>query len=145
MSQLIEVSAEDEAEMVCAALGITLEDLMRELQYRQRKKESKMRKRMALAAKAGGVRRMLKDTGDGGGYQDMMIDPISYHYWGQRLGYECWDDAQFIREYKRDNPESRVKTVGSMGLETIAMRLTKAKPAAPMAAPRLGRRGRWAA
>lgn len=135
--------------MVCAAVGITVEDLMQELRYRQLKKADKMRKRMALAAAAGGERRMLKDEGDGGGYVDIMIDPISYHYWGQRLGYECWDDPQFIREYKRDNPECRVKTRGSAGMETIAMRFNRAKtPAAPIAptrrAPALGRRGRWA-
>ena len=35
----------------------------------------------------------------------MRVDEDSYHYWGQRLGYECWKDPQFIREYKRDNPE----------------------------------------
>lgn len=31
----------------------------------------------------------------------------SYHYWGQRLGYECWEDKQFVEEFLRDNPECR--------------------------------------
>lgn len=33
------------------------------------------------------------------------IPPESYHYWGQRLGYECWNDKQFMAEFLRDNPE----------------------------------------
>lgn len=39
-----------------------------------------------------------------------MIPPTSYHYWGQRLGYECWEDEQFVREYWRDNEACRVKS-----------------------------------
>ncbi len=40
----------------------------------------------------------------------MMIPPTSYHYWGQRLGYECWEDAQFVREFLRDNEVCRVRS-----------------------------------
>ena len=32
----------------------------------------------------------------------------AWHYWGQRLGYECWEDDQFLREFLRDNPETAV-------------------------------------
>lgn len=46
---------------------------------------------------------------DGIGQLTMRIDPHSYHYWGQRLGYECWRDKQFRDEFKRDNPEVRVR------------------------------------
>ena len=35
-----------------------------------------------------------------------------HHYWGKRLGYGCWNDRKFIKEYLRDNPESRVKSAG---------------------------------
>lgn len=38
----------------------------------------------------------------------MQVHPKFYHYWGQRLGYECWEDKQFVREFLRDNPEARV-------------------------------------
>jgi hypothetical protein len=38
------------------------------------------------------------------------IDAMAYHYWGQRLGYQCWKDKQFRQEYLRDNPGARVKT-----------------------------------
>lgn len=37
-----------------------------------------------------------------------VISGPDYHYWGQRLGYDCWNDPQFVREYLRDNPDSRV-------------------------------------
>lgn len=37
------------------------------------------------------------------------IPADAYHYWGQRLGYECWKDKTFMREYLRDNPELAVR------------------------------------
>lgn len=37
------------------------------------------------------------------------IPADAYHYWGQRLGYECWKDKQFMREFLRDNPELAVR------------------------------------
>lgn len=40
----------------------------------------------------------------------MQVHPTIFHYWGQRLGYACWDDEQFCREMCRDNPELRVKS-----------------------------------
>lgn len=69
------------------------------------------RKQMQLAAKAGGERRLLRLPDGNGGEVKMMVHPMSYHYWGQRLGYECWSDAQFVAEYLRDNPECRVRSV----------------------------------
>lgn len=33
----------------------------------------------------------------------------AYHYWGQRLGYECWDDKQFVEEFFKHNPETAVR------------------------------------
>lgn len=46
---------------------------------------------------------------DGIGQLDMQIPLDAFHYWGQRLGYECWDDETFKREFKRDNPEVAVR------------------------------------
>ena len=46
------------------------------------------------------------------GQHKARIEPTSYHYWGKRLGYGCWSDRKFIKEYLRDNPESRVKSAG---------------------------------
>lgn len=65
---------------------------------------------MRVAARSGGERRALRD-GDGlCGQVKMQVAPASYHYWGQRLGYECWQDEEFVAEYLRDNPEARVRT-----------------------------------
>lgn len=47
---------------------------------------------------------------DGMGEMTASIPQAAYHYWGNRLGYECWADKQFKKEYLRDNPEARVKT-----------------------------------
>tara|TARA_R100001463_G_scaffold47620_1_gene96628 strand:+ start:28585 stop:29004 length:420 start_codon:yes stop_codon:yes gene_type:complete len=47
------------------------------------------------------------------GQHKARIEPTSYHYWGKRLGYDCWSDRKFIKEYLRDNPESRIKSKGS--------------------------------
>jgi|TARA_B100000073_G_scaffold219937_1_gene183048 hypothetical protein len=48
---------------------------------------------------------------EGVGSLKARIDPTSYHYWGKRVGYDCWNDRKFLKEYLRDNPESRVKSV----------------------------------
>lgn len=50
---------------------------------------------------------------DGLGRVRLTIDTASYHYWGQRLGYKCWSDPQFLREFERDNPHARVKCGGT--------------------------------
>lgn len=50
---------------------------------------------------------------DGIGRLRMRIDPTLYHFWGAKLGYDCWRDAQFLREVERDNPEVRVKCGGT--------------------------------
>ena len=56
------------------------------------------------AAKATGTRRAIK-TGE----VSYQVRPEFFHYWGKRLGYECWDDHDgFVREFLRDNPECRV-------------------------------------
>tara|TARA_Y100000310_G_scaffold205164_1_gene205509 strand:+ start:830 stop:1207 length:378 start_codon:yes stop_codon:yes gene_type:complete len=47
---------------------------------------------------------------DGLGELKASIPPAAYHYWGNRLGYECWGDKKFMHEYLRDTPEARVNT-----------------------------------
>jgi len=56
------------------------------------------------AAKIGGERTLTD------GRREFAIHPSFFHYWGQRLRYECWDDPQFVHEFLRDNPECRVKS-----------------------------------
>jgi hypothetical protein len=161
MSELIidsEEAAEQDTERTLALLGVTREQILAELDYRRRKKQELALKRMATAQRVAGERRMMRgERGVATGYTEMMIDPISYHYWGQRLGYECWEDKQFRREYLRDNPASRVKTTSSATLCLAGAAFLKRKstrkaaaafraPAPSLAHPRPGvaHRGRWA-
>jgi hypothetical protein len=53
-----------------------------------------------------GDRRFFGDKGE----VKFQIHPKFYHYWGQRLGYECWEDDEFVREFLRDNEICRVKS-----------------------------------
>jgi len=76
-----------------------------------RKKINRMHQEMAAMAREGGTRLMLKCADGNGGYVMMQVHPFSYHYWGNRLGYQCWEDTQFKREYLRDVPEARVRSV----------------------------------
>lgn len=41
------------------------------------------------------------------------INPTSFHFWGTKLGYDCWSDKRFLHEYLRDVPEARVKCGGT--------------------------------
>jgi hypothetical protein len=45
---------------------------------------------------------------EGVGQKIASIPLDSWHYWGHRLGYECWEDKTFLREFLRDNPETAV-------------------------------------
>ena len=45
------------------------------------------------------------------GEQVLQVTPESFDYWGQRLGYACWHDKQFRREFARDNEAARVKSI----------------------------------
>ena len=130
----------------CEILGITFEDLRAELARREAEKFAKMRKEMILAQRGGGVRRMLDDRGEGGGFVEYMVHPVSYHYWGRRLGYECWDDKSFVREYLRDNPAARVKSMSNRTTVTVAGPVAAAARPAPVPThQRINGRGRWSA
>ena len=37
----------------------------------------------------------------------------AFHFWGQKLGYQCWSDKAFLREYRRDNPGLAMKSGGT--------------------------------
>jgi len=47
---------------------------------------------------------------DGFGELHMQLDPMVFFHWVSKLGKDCWNDKSFIREFKRDNPEVRVRT-----------------------------------
>lgn len=45
------------------------------------------------------------------------IPTTAYHFWGQKLGYECWNDKAFMDEFLRDNPELRVNSGGTKEIQ----------------------------
>lgn len=79
--------------------------VVEELRTGQLMKQVRERDQMADVQRGRGERVRTKELNP-----TMMIPPTSYHYWGQRLGYDCWEDDQFVREYWRDNEVCRVKT-----------------------------------
>lgn len=85
----------------------------------------------ARIARQGTNRTYLQSPSGWGGEVRAQIHPTSYHYWGQRLGYDCWKDDAFMREYLRDNPYARV--------QNRARRLTVTVPAAAPARKRFSK------
>jgi hypothetical protein len=45
------------------------------------------------------------------------IPRTAYHFWGQKLGYECWNDKAFMDEFLRDNPELKVNSGGTKEIQ----------------------------
>ena len=73
--------------------------------------QNRARAQAQFAAIARGARdRVFLKAGDLGGFLGARIHAASFHYWGQRLGYACWNDPQFRREYLRDNEYARVQS-----------------------------------
>lgn len=83
-------------------------EVLREVQAGHVVQQVLAESRQALVAQAN--ERIERRVVEGLGQHIMSIDSIAYHYWGGRLGYECWGDEEFRREYMRDNPSVRVKT-----------------------------------
>ena len=50
---------------------------------------------------------------DGLGQLRARIPLTAVHFWGQKLGYECWNDQAFMDEFLRDNPELEVNSGGT--------------------------------
>jgi len=50
---------------------------------------------------------------EGLGQKIATIPGHAYHFWGQKLGYACWNDKAFMDEFLRDNPELRVNSGGT--------------------------------
>lgn len=62
--------------------------------------------RQAKIAKA--TQKLEKAHIEGIGQHHMSVDGYAFHSWGQKLGYQCWNDPNFVREFKRDNPAVKV-------------------------------------
>jgi len=41
------------------------------------------------------------------------IHPTIYHHFGDRYGYECWQDDEFRNDFERGFPAARVKSGGT--------------------------------
>jgi hypothetical protein len=54
---------------------------------------------------------------EGLGQKIATIPGHAYHFWGQKLGYGCWNDKAFMREFLRDNPECRVNSGGTKEIQ----------------------------
>lgn len=50
---------------------------------------------------------------EGIGRLRMRVDATLFHSWGQKYGYGCWRDGQFLREIERDNPGTKVNCGGT--------------------------------
>ena len=57
---------------------------------------------------------------EGLGQCHMRVDPEVYFHWVKKLGRECWNDKQFIHEFKRDNPDVRVLTKSRKTMVSLA-------------------------
>lgn len=113
MSQERALKAESEEMMgsLMEIMGIKPEDIVAELDRRAQREFEKAVREQRLAAKNFGETRVMKCADGTGAYLDFRVHRYFYHYWGQRLGYECWSDAQFVRQFLMKNPECRVKLV----------------------------------
>lgn len=144
IAQAVGLDPDVDAETSLALLGVDVEDILAELDARRQAKVKEAHARQRLAAKVQSDRKVIR-AGEIGGECTMQVDPVFYHYWGQRLGYECWSDATFVREFKRDNPEVRVRsrvenpTIVVDGFKGAATGAAAKSPAAVR-----GKRGRWA-
>jgi hypothetical protein len=63
----------------------------------------------AESAKELGEQRSMEDVGR----MRFNIHPTIYHYFGDRYGYECWNDDEFRRDFEKGFPTARVKCGGT--------------------------------
>lgn len=82
-------------------------DFIRTLQDEQRAEQELAFARQKRIAEAS--QRLEARWFDGLGEMHMSLDPEVYFHWIKKEGRQCWNDKQFIREFKRDNPEVIVR------------------------------------
>jgi hypothetical protein len=89
-------------------------DLVPQLEEELRRGWQKNRIEAQVQAKQGEkLNRQRHKSIEGLGQLTARIPPTAYHFWGQKLGYECWNDKAFMDEFLRDNPECRVNSGGT--------------------------------
>ncbi len=67
------------------------------------------RRQQEIAATLGQDRNSV----EGLGRPRLEVDSYAHAYWGTRLGFQCWKDPAFLREFERDNEACRVKSTGT--------------------------------
>ena len=65
------------------------------------------------AKRIAGINQNRHKSVEGLGQLMARIPIDAYHFWGQKLGYGCWNDKAFMDEFLRDNPELRVNSGGT--------------------------------
>jgi len=55
-----------------------------------------------------GIRAVRKPDGT---HMKFRIPKLTYIMWQKKLGDECWDDAGFVHDFLRDNPQFRVTSI----------------------------------
>jgi len=65
------------------------------------------------AQKIGKINTLRHKSVEGLGQLKGRIPLDAVHFWGQKLGYGCWNDQEFVDEFLRDNPELRVNSGGT--------------------------------
>lgn len=80
-----------------------LKDFIDTLRDEQRAEEELAFAKQQRIAEA--TSRLERQWIDGLGELHMSIDPEVFFHWIRKEGREVWNDKQFIREFKRDNPE----------------------------------------
>ena len=67
--------------------------------------------------KYGAINRERHKSVEGLGQLVARIPETAFHFWGQKLGYNCWNDSAFMKEFLRDNPELRVNSGGTKEIQ----------------------------
>lgn len=99
---------EDFSQSLEAAFGPDfVSDFIQTLKDEQRAEEELAFAKQKRIAEA--TQRLEAKWFDGLGEMHMSLDPEVYFHWVRKLGKDCWNDKQFIREFKRDNPEVIVR------------------------------------
>lgn len=50
---------------------------------------------------------------EGLGQLKARIPMTAFHFWGQKLGYSCWNNQEFMDEFLRDNSHLKVNSGGT--------------------------------
>lgn len=95
--------------IVIKGVGDVTDEVMAKLKEQRALRILQALKVMDLAAKAGRERFHVGDS-EVGGYVGMMIHPEFYHAFGEKWGYDCWKDKEFINHTLKANPQCRVNS-----------------------------------